>query len=229
MKLAIMQPYFFPYIGYFQLIQAVDAFVVYDDVNYINRGWINRNYVLANDSKTRLTLHLEGASQNTWINQIHIGENKHKLLKTIQHAYAKAPYFDLAFPVISACLLENEVNLAVYLTKGLQTISHYLDIDTQWFISSKIEKNNFLKGQEKILDICKKLDAGQYINMLGGKALYDQTIFAGHDIQLSFIEPAIRPYLQGKSEFVPYLSIIDVMMYNSQARCQQLVREYQIV
>lgn len=229
MKLAIMQPYYFPYIGYFQLIQAVDVFVVYDDVNYINRGWINRNYVLSNEQKIRLTLQLEGASQNRLINEIQIGCNNDKLLKTIQLGYAKAPYFEMAFPVIKEALLNVETNLAKYLTNGLENICHYLDINTQWYLSSAIEKNNALRGQEKILAICKYFNATQYINMPGGKLLYDHKKFSEHNIQLSFITPEIVPYQQTKGEFVPYLSIIDVMMYNSQQKCQQMVREYELV
>lgn len=229
MKLAIMQPYFFPYIGYFQLIHSVDAFVVYDDVNYINRGWINRNYVLSNEHKTRLTLQLEGASQNRLINQIEIGANNEKLLKTIQLGYAKAPYFESVFPVIKQSLMDSENNLARYLSNGLKNICHYLDINTQWYISSEIEKDNSLKGSEKILAICKYFNADQYINMPGGRELYDHGKFTQHAIQLSFVDPNIIPYQQVKEEFVPYLSIIDVMMFNSQQECQQMVREYEIV
>jgi len=229
MKVAIMQPYFFPYIGYFQLIHAVDVFVVYDDVNFINRSWINRNYVLSQAQKSRLTLQLQGASQNLLINQIQVGQNKEKLLKTIQHGYAKAHHFESSFPVISNSLMQAETNLATYLTNSLRNLCSYLSIEAKWYLSSEIEKNNILKGQEKILDVCKQLGATEYINMPGGRELYDDASFAEQDIQLSFLEPGIAPYEQNSNQFIPYLSIIDVLMFNSQQLCQQMVKEYKIV
>lgn len=229
MKVAIMQPYFFPYIGYFQLIHSVDAFVIYDDVNFISRSWINRNYILSQAQKTRLTLQLEGASQNRLINEISIGNNREKLLKTIQHGYAKSPFFESALPIVQNSLLGTEVNLVTFLRDSLREISEYLGIKTQWHLSSELEKDNSLRGQDKILDICKKLNATDYINMSGGKELYDHASFAEQNIQLSFLEPDIEPYQQTSSVFIPYLSIIDVMMFNSQHQCQQMVKEYEIV
>lgn len=229
MKVAIMQPYFFPYIGYFQLIDAVDKFVIYDDVNYINRSWINRNYILSNADKTRLTLQLEGASQNRLINQITIGKNREKLLKAIRLSYAKAPWFLSSLPIISNCLLETEDNLAIYLEAGIKGVSEYLGIQTEWYLSSDIEKDNSLRGQEKILAICRKLGATQYINLPGGRELYTHASFAEQGVELSFIEPSIDQYEQNLDDFIPYLSIIDVMMFNNLQRCKQMVKEYEIV
>lgn len=229
MKVAIMQPYFFPYIGYYQLIHAVDVFVIYDDVNFINRGWINRNYILSKSQKVRLTLQLESASQNSLINKIKIGGNREKLLKTIQLGYGKAPYFGSSFPIIRKSLLGKEENLARYLTDSLKIVSEYLGIKVQWHLSSEIKKDNSLRGQEKILAICKQLGATEYINMPGGKELYDKASFVEQNIQLSFIEPSIISYKQNSNDFIPYLSIIDVMMFNSQQQCQQMVMEYEIV
>lgn len=224
-----MQPYFFPYIGYFQLIDAVDKFVIYDDVNYINRSWINRNYILSNADKTRLTLQLEGASQNRLINQITIGKNREKLLKAIRLSYAKAPWFLSSLPIISNCLLETEDNLAIYLEAGIKGVSEYLGIQTEWYLSSDIEKDNSLRGQEKILAICRKLGATQYINLPGGRELYTHASFAEQGVELSFIEPSIDQYEQNLDDFIPYLSIIDVMMFNNLQRCKQMVKEYEIV
>ena len=107
-----MQPYLFPYLGYFQLIQAVDAFVVYDDVNYIKGGWINRNFILGQNGKQRLTLALERASPNCYINQIMVGYNTEKLIKTIRQNYSKAPLYEVVLPVIEEILRQQEKNLA---------------------------------------------------------------------------------------------------------------------
>lgn len=229
MKVGIMQPYFFPYIGYFQLIHAVDSFVMYDDVNFIKGGWINRNFILSNGQKTRITLQLLGASPNLLIKQVQIGNNCQKLLKTIRQSYAKAPYFQDVIELIEKILSSKETNLAGFLDFGLRQICDYLGLDREWNISSNLRKDIHLKGQQKVLAVCNELGATQYINMPGGKELYDHASFAEQDIQLSFLEPHINSYEQNINEFIPYLSIIDVMMFNSQQQCQQMIKEYEIV
>jgi hypothetical protein len=229
MKVAIMQPYLFPYLGYFQLIHAVDAFVVYDDVNYIKGGWINRNFILGQKDRQRVTLWLEGASPNNRINQIMVGSNTEKLLKTIRQNYAKAPSFDAVFPIIEEILHQKERNLARFLDTGLRRICAYHGLQREWHISSSLKKDNSLRGQEKVLAICKELGATQYINLPGGKALYDSEYFASGGIQLSFIEPKPVTYCQFNGEFVPNLSIIDTMMFNDKEQCGRLLWEYGIV
>lgn len=229
MRLAIMQPYFFPYIGYFQLIHAVDAFVVYDDVNFIKGGWINRNYILVKGDRARITLQLQGASPNVLINQVKAGENGRKLLKSIEQAYSRAPQYHRVFPIIEDILTYDQKNLALYLSYGLQRICSYLGLFPRWYTSSQINKDNNLHGQEKVLEICEALGATHYINMPGGKALYDKKSFSDHDIRLSFIQPKSSTYLQFGKEFVPNLSIIDVMMFNDEEQCSTLLKEYELV
>lgn len=229
MKVAIMQPYFFPYIGYFQLIHAVDTFVIYDDVNYIKGGWINRNFILSQGQRTRITLQLLGASPNLFINQIHIGHNSSTLLKTIQQSYARAPYFQEAIQLIENILSSEETNLARFLDFSLREFCDYLGLDRVWRLSSDLKKDVALKGQKKVLAICDELGASQYINLPGGRELYDHTSFAKQGVQLSFLEPILNRYKQSEDKFIPYLSIIDVIMFNSQKECQQMVREYEIV
>jgi len=228
MRLAIMQPYLFPYIGYFQLIHAVDAFVVYDDVNFINRGWINRNNILANGNPELFTLQLMGASQNKLINEISVGSNRQKLVKTIKQRYSKAPKFADVFPMVEQIIMNDESNLAVYLSNSLLTICDYLRIKAKWFISSELSKDNTLRGQEKILSICQLLGTSHYINPPGGRPLYDRELFSNHGIKLSFINSRCEPYSQFGDEFAPYLSIIDVMMFNDQEQCSKLLQEYSL-
>lgn len=228
MRLAIMQPYLFPYLGYFQLIHAVDAFVVYDDVNFIKQGWINRNYILAQGDKARLTLQLKGASSNVLINQVEVGENGRKFLKSIQQAYARAPQYDRTYPVIEEILMQDERNLALYLNHGLQRLCSSLDLTPRWYLSSQIDKDDSLRGQEKVLAICEALGATHYINMPGGTSLYDRGAFADRDMQLSFIQPKSSSYRQFGNEFVANLSIIDVMMFNDQAQCSKFLKEYEL-
>lgn len=229
MKIAIMQPYLFPYLGYFQMIRAVDAFVIYDDVNYINRGWINRNNILAQGAAQRLTLELECASQNKFINEIIVGCNNDKLLKTIRHNYAKAPNFAVVFPMIEEILMQSEKNLACFLGFGLKQLCSYLGLKSEWYVSSTLNKNNALRGQDKILAICEELGAEQYVNMPGGKALYEKELFAGRNIRLSFIQPKPVSYSQFSNDFVANLSIIDVLMFNDKEQCAKLLEEYELV
>lgn len=228
MKLAIMQPYLFPYLGYFQLIRAVDAFVVYDDVNYIKGGWINRNYILAKDDRQLITLPLKGASPNKLINQVEVG-GPHKILRSLRHSYGKAPHFDAVYPIIENVLVQTETNLARFLDYQLRRICDYLGLRPQWHISSALNKNNGLRGQDKVLSICEELGATHYINVPGGKTLYDQQSFVTRGLRLSFIQPRAVSYRQFGTGFVPGLSIIDVMMFNDLAQCAKLLDEYDLV
>lgn len=222
-----MQPYLFPYLGYFQLIRAVDAFVVYDDVNYINGGWINRNSILANGDKLLLTLPLQGASQNRLINQIELGGH-HKILKSLHQCYSKAPFFGAVYPLLEDIFAQSEHNLARFLDYQLRKICAYLGLRPKWHISSELKKNCELRGEEKILELCKVLGATHYINTPGGKALYDRETFAGAGLKLSFIQPRAVSYRQFDNEFLPNLSIIDVMMFNDREQCSKLLEEYDL-
>ena len=228
MKLAIMQPYLFPYIGYFQLIQSVDAFVLYDDVNYMKGGWINRNFILLHGRVHRITLQLQGASPNVLINQVQVGNNRIKLLKSIYQAYSKAPLFEDVFPIVERILLYEEKNLAKFLDYCLRQICGYLDLKPTWYISSQLNKDNALRGQDKVLAICRELHADHYINLPGGRGLYEREIFEQRGIRLSFLHPFPYRYHQWGGEFVPNLSIIDVMMFNDQKQCGELLREYSL-
>ena len=229
MKLAIMQPYLFPYLGYFQLIGAVDAFMVYDDVNYIKGGWINRNYILALGDKQLITLPLAGASPNKLINAITIGNRSHKLIETIRQRYGKAPQFTAVYPLLEDILIQQETNLSIYLDYQLRKICDYLGLYPKWYVSSALRKDKELRGAERVLAICDDLSATHYINLPGGITLYDRDAFARRDLQLSFIHSNPVRYRQFGNEFVPNLSIIDVMMFNDKEECARLLEEYDLV
>lgn len=224
-----MQPYFFPYIGYWQLIKAADLFVIYDDVNYINRGYINRNTILTNRKKQLFTLELIGASQNRLINEIEIGNNQHKLLKTITMSYKKAPCFSEIFPIIESILMCDEKTLSKYLGNSLKIIAEYLNIKTTFIYSSDIVKDNALKGQEKIIDIAKQLKAGVYINAIGGQELYNREVFAKNNLKLHFLNPKTQEYKQFNNEFIPNLSIIDLMMFAKNDDIQEMLNKYTLI
>ena len=223
MKIAIMQPYLFPYIGYWQLINAVDTFVIYDDVSFIKKGYINRNAILIGGKSQQFTLELIGASQNKLINEIEIGNNSKKILKTIGMSYKKAPYFDIVFPIIEDVINQNEKNLAKFIGYSLEIFSTYLEINTNFIYSSNIEKNNDLKAQDKIIDISKKLSATNYINAIGGQELYDKDKFQENNITLKFLDTQITEYKQFKNDFISHLSIIDIMMFNSVCEIKKIL------
>ena len=221
-----MQPYFFPYIGYFQLINAVDNFVIYDDVNFIKQGWIARNKILLNSSEHVISLQLQGASSFKKINEVEVGRNRSKLIKTIKQAYSKAPFYQKAFPVIENTLTNPENNLGSFLNHQIKELCAYLGINTELILSSSIEKDNSLKGQEKVLQICKKLSATHYVNAAGGKELYSKDIFLQSGISLNFIRTIPFDYKQFSDEHLPWLSIIDVMMFNPVAHIKELLNNY---
>lgn len=229
MKLGIMQPYFFPYIGYWQLLNYVDTYVVYDDVNYIKGGWINRNFILANGNKTLLTLQLKKASPNKLINEIEIGDNFNKKLKTISQAYSKAPFFDSIFPIIESLFMSSESNLAFFLFESIKKISEYLEIETSILLSSSLQKDDSLSGQDKIVNICQKLEADTYVNAIGGQDLYSKNIFLENNIKLDFLKSNSIEYPQFNNEFIANLSMIDVLMFNSPSQIKEYLSRFELV
>lgn len=232
MKVGIMQPYFFPYVGYWQLINVVDRFVIYDDVNYINRGWINRNNILMNGKAKLINIQLHKASQNKLINEIEVLDNDkidNKLLKTIEHCYKKAFFYKDAFPIIRDVINQEEKNLAKFLDFSIRQICEYLSIDTSIVVSSDIKKNNELKAQEKVMEICKILGANEYVNAIGGQGLYSSKIFSENEIQLKFLKAGDIKYSQFGNEFVPNLSIIDLMMFNSKKSITDMLNNFEFI
>ena len=233
MKIAIMQPYIFPYIGYFQLINAVEMFVVHDDVQYIQRGWINRNRILMNEKDLLFTLPVRKAAVETPINEIFFAEGiqkeKAKILSQIQNSYRKAPYFREVFLLIEQILKDSEENISVYTTNQLQQICAFLEIKTPFVLSSDLAKNNNLKGEERVIEINKVLNATHYINPIGGVELYHQKHFEEANLKLNFIKTRSTKYAQFGNEFIPFLSIIDVMMFNSVAEIKVLLNDFDLV
>jgi WbqC-like protein family len=232
MTLAVMQPYFLPYIGYFQLINTVDTFVIYDDVSFINRGWVNRNRLLMNGQDVMFTVPLKDASQNKRINEILITDDpkwRSKTLKTIEQAYRKAPQYACVFPIIEHIVSNPNNHLSEFLLESLLQIKNYLQIPTQILATSSIYTNTHLKAQERILDICKQTSASHYINPIGGMELYDKQTFDNQDIKLSFIKAKSVVYSQFKNDFVPYLSILDVLMFNDLATVRGFLQDFELV
>ena len=229
MKIAVMQPYFFPYIGYWQLINSVDIFIIYDDVNFIKRGYINRNNILINNVKHLFTLALIKSSQNKKINEILIGKNNKKILRTIEQSYLKAPFFHDIFPIIEDIFSNKEKDLSKFLGNSLQIFSKYLYINTKFEYSSMIENDKSLQAQDRLIEISKILNATDYINAIGGEQLYDKNAFSDAGINLSFIQTELINYKQFNNKFIPNLSIIDVMKFNSNEDIKEMLKKYTLV
>lgn len=230
MKIGIMQPYFLPYVGYWQLMNAVDKHVIYDDVNYIKSGWINRNRMLTTDGKDMyFTLPLRDASSFKKINEIEILRVPEKILKSVRQVYRKAPCFDSAYPTVEAILHFPEKNLSRYLIHANRVIADYLGIKTELIVSSELEKDNSLRADEKVLQICDLLGADEYYNAIGGQGLYSKEKFAARGVMLRFLKSEPTPYRQFKFDFLSGLSILDVMMFNGRDRLHEMMGAYELV
>lgn len=234
MKTGIMQPYFLPYIGYWQLLNAVDKFVVYDNIQFTTKSWIRRNRILENTKDALFTIPLKSDSDyldicDRSVSDQYFNKDSGKIIRKIKDAYRKAPYFDEAMPIIEKCFLYQEKNLFTFIFNSIQIISEYLGITTEIIVSSHIEMNHSLKNQERVLEICRKLSTSVYINPIGGLELYDSESFKSNGIDLKFIKSNNVEYKQYDNEFVPNLSIIDVMMFNSSDEVKKMLNMYELI
>lgn len=232
MKVAVMQPYFFPYLGYYQLIAAVDRFVVWDDVQYIQRGWVNRNRILLNGEPTYINLPVEKASQSAYINERNVADltaAAPKLLGQLHSAYRKAPHYQATKQLVEAVLALPEKNLGRFLYQSLKLVCQYLEISTELVLSSELEKEDSgLSGSERVIALAKANQATMYVNAIGGRELYAAEDFESSGIALRFIAMDEINYSQMQPSFVPYLSMIDVLMFNSKDQIQEMLTKYQL-
>ena len=232
MTIGIMQPYIFPYVGYFQLINAVHKFIVYDDVAYINKGWINRNNILINGKASLFTLPLISASQNRLIKDIEVDNLEawtKKFFKTIEQSYKKAPFYQETLALLTQVFQSNPANIGELCTTSLKATCRYLGIKTEFIDSSTIYNNQHLKAQERILDICLQEKADHYINPIGGMAIYDKQLFVDNKILLNFIKSKPVQYKQFNNEFVPWLSMIDLLMFCPVEAIHAYLKEFELV
>ncbi len=233
MKTGVMQPYLFPYLGYWQLVYVVDQFILLDDVNYIKRGYINRNRILFHGEACLLTLPLDHPSQNKLIKDTKIcneKKNVSNILSVIKQAYHRAPEFNEVFPVIEDILQYNTLDLTEFIQNSLIAISHYLGIHTDFIRSSHIGLGKDLRGEERIIEICKRCGTNLYINPAGGRGLYSKVHFENAGMKLLFIDMCHDKinYGQFGNEFIDNLSIIDVMMFNNKHKISELLQSFRL-
>ena len=229
-----MQPYIVPYIGYFQLIQSVDTFVFYDDVNFITKGFIHRNAILAHGQKMLFSVPLAGASQNLAINNINLHEHQYagwwrKFEKTITQSYCATPYYDQVMPLVQAIFRSPPRLIAALAERSVRLIAEFLNLEVTFKKSSQINYNTEAKTENKILDLCDILQARTYINPVGGVALYNNSSFVEKNIKLQFLKSKSDAYPQKSTSFEPSLSMIDVLMNNSKDETLKLLRQYKLI
>lgn len=225
MKLAIMQPYFFPYVGYYQLANLVDKFIFFDDVNYIRRGWVNRNRILISGAEKYITIPVLYAEVNAKINEIKISNDldwRRKILQQLAHSYKKAPYYKQAFGVVERVIYSSDESLSDIAKSSIKFVFNYLGLNQNFQSSSEMSASEN-KGQARIIDICKSEGAGIYINAPGGRELYDPADFYQEKIEIRFLNIVLNEYPQFSGCFHPGLSMIDVMMFNSPEKIRQML------
>lgn len=239
MKLGIMQPYLFPYIGYFQLLNSVDQYVIYDEAQYIRQGFINRNRLLG-DTMAQQVPYFQfsvGKSPQTDSIQrkqyISLEADKKKLLERISFVYKKAPFYRETTELVRDVSDCSSTSVSVFNTCAIKKIASYLDMNTQIIVSSGIEDEKYkeaaLKCQDLVLHICKYFQASEYVNAIGGTGLYDRNVFQYAGISLRFLKTNEMTYRQFGDRFIPNLSILDVLMFNSREEVKYMLGQYSYV
>ncbi len=233
-SVAIMQPYIFPYLGYFQLLESADEFVFYDDVNFIKRGWVNRNNILLNGNKFMFNIPLIGASQNKLINEVEVayGDPKYASFTTqLEHAYRKAPQFEAVMPLVSKLMQQRFESIGELAIESIRIVWEYLEQSVEFSVSSqKYSDSQGIDRQERLITISKQAGADRYVNAIGGRELYTKEGFAESGLPLFFLESQLSPYDQLKSNtFVPGLSMLDLLMNLSKQEILEQIRNYKLI
>jgi hypothetical protein len=211
-----MQPYLFPYLGYWELIKAVDKFLILDDVHYIKQGWINRNRIIVNGAPSWLTIPIKNQSSHKKIHDLEIVADpawRKKSINSIYLSYKASPYFDEIFPIISKILSCNTENLSCLLRFQIEEIGKLLGLNAEILPTARMYATQSARGQDRVIGLCEMLQANTYINLPGGELLYKKEDFSTKGLELKFVSPRQIVYHQPRTdEFIPNLSIVDVLM-----------------
>lgn len=225
MRTAIMQPYFFPYIGYFQLIASVDMFIIYDNIKYTKKGWINRNRLLRDGADVVFTLPVRKDADILDVKDRAIADDfdRGKLANQLRDAYRRAPCFPDAFPVVERIVMSPLQNLFDYIHNSVLECCRFLGIGTRIVPSSSFDIDPGLKAEQRVLALAKAVGANVYVNAIGGQQLYSREDFLASGVELKFLKSHEITYPQFGAPFVPALSIIDVMMFNPVSRIREFL------
>jgi hypothetical protein len=230
--IAVMQPYLFPYIAYFQLMNAVDCFVSYDDVQYIPRGWVNRNRILSNGAPVWFSVPVASGPRHWTIAQRTYALTERRrtdLLRRLEGCYARAPFLAETMDIVREVLDSNDLSVAALNLRGLRVVARELGIGCEVVAASEIDVASELRGQDRILGICETLGAQRYINPIGGVELYSGDAFRERGMELFFLRTGEVRYDQRGGEFVPYLSILDLLMFQGAAGAAGYLGSYELV
>ena len=229
MKIAIMQPYLFPYLGYYQLVFHADCFVFLDDVSFIKGGYIARNHVRGTKSEpVRFFVGVEKQSQNRSIRDHKFVTDCRKAVASISFCYNKAPNFSRVMPLINDVLFSEDRNVAKLSSKSIEAVFEYLGKEKKFVFASEVGNPCSLRGQERIIDLCKRLGATEYANAIGGVGLYEKERFAKEEIRLGFMK-MVDSGLELEARRYSGFSIIDVLMHCPQDAVLKMLEAYEIV
>jgi len=230
---AMMQPYLFPYLGYFQLIAISDVFVLGDDLQYVKGSWMNRNRVLVNGQPKLITFPLKKGRQAESVNQRWLCDDFEReadaLLRMLERCYAKAPQREQVLPLLRDILHYPERNLALFTENSIRRLCAYLDIETPIHCGSSLGLPARMEMQDRVIQICHRMDGELYLNPIGGLELYCPARFRADGLLLRFLRMDDITYAQFKHPFVPSLSIIDVLMFNSRDEIKELLQRFRVV
>lgn len=230
MTLSANQPYFMPYLAYWQLIDSADLFLIGDDYNYIRHGWIGRNRVLVGGEPAYVGISIKGASPNRLISELEIADvNASQILNILRHNYCKAPFFDETMGLMEDILGFPERNLSAFLTHSIEEVCRHIGITTRIGKTSDFDTYGRLKKEDRIYEYCRLTGADTYINAVGGQELYSYDDFMKHGVRLKFINSRLPEYPQRTESFVPGLSIMDVMMFNSREEITNMLTQYSLI
>lgn len=232
MILAANQPYFFPYLGYWQLINAADRFLVADNLAFMRKGWVKRNFILVSGKPVWFCLKVKDASSFRLIMDTEISDKNDlpHMLKTLEMAYHKAPFFADGIDLVSRIFSFHSAGmLSPFLENSIREVCGYLGIDTPIGRSSDYPEDFHYRREHSIYYLCGHLGADTYINLPGGQDLYSFDEFRRRGIRLRFIDPVLRPYPQLGEGFVPRLSIIDAIMNNSRDALHAMLSDFSYV
>lgn len=224
---AVMQPYLFPYIGYYQLVYSADSFIIYDDVTFIKQSYINRNSILINGEARRFNLPVLGASSNKFIKDLSYG-SADKILKTIKQSYSKAPYYKNVIEIIESVFTNEERHIAKINHLSISKVFEYLGIEKNINFSSALDYDRTAERADRLIELTKIHGCGRYVNAPGGQSLYEKKHFLNRGVQLNFIETKINKYRQLSDVFIPYLSMIDIIMFCDRYEIVEMLKNYEL-
>jgi hypothetical protein len=232
---AVMQPYFFPYIGYFQLMSQCDTFVVFDDVQYVDHRWMNRNRILLNGKSAWLTYPVErGPLAGSIRDRLYVARDQDRLdvLNKLHEAYRRAPNYEPVRALVQSCLDFESRSVSAFNANLLEAVARAIGLRSTMKFASDFGIDPSLRGEDRVLAVCAALGAREYVNSIGGVSLYSSENFDRRGVTLRFLKGEAVQYRQFGAEFVPSLSIIDALMFTDESeladmlsRCRKLTKE----